>query len=98
MWLDDHSLNTNTFLIGSKFNVTYDDVEKLERGEVTELPSHAMAYEFFPKPLLQQYFSKFGLYIMAGLFDMPTDKSLNSIFPEVKTTTVKEVLDIWKGK
>ncbi|KAL6887106.1 hypothetical protein GGI43DRAFT_267301 [Trichoderma evansii] len=83
---------------GSKFNVTYDDVEKLEKGEVTELPSHAMAYEFFPKPLLQQYFSKFGLYIMAGLFDMPTDKSLNAIFPEVKTTTVKEVLGLWKGK
>ncbi|KAK6444207.1 phenylcoumaran benzylic ether reductase [Trichoderma asperellum] len=83
---------------GSKFNVVYEDLEKLEKGEVTELPSHATAYAFFPKPLLQTYFSKFGLYLIAGLFDMPTDKSLNKIFPEVKTTTVKEVLDLWKGK
>ncbi|PNP48445.1 hypothetical protein TGAMA5MH_00483 [Trichoderma gamsii] len=83
---------------GSKFDVTYEGIEKLEKGEVTELPSHAMAYEHFPKPMLQSYFSKFSLYIIAGLFDMPADKSLNKIFPEVKTTTVKEVLDLWKGK
>ncbi|KAM0470208.1 hypothetical protein ACHAPX_010094 [Trichoderma viride] len=83
---------------GSKFDVTYEDIEKLEKGEVTELPTHAEAYEHFPKPLMQAYFSKFSLYLIAGLFDMPADKSLNKIFPEVKTTTVKEVLDLWKRK
>lgn len=97
-------LNANTFFLsllkktGSKFNVTFDDVEKLEKGEVTELPSHTTVYGFFPKSLLQDYFSKFSLYIIAGLFDIPADKSLNKLFPEVKTTTVKDVLDLWKGK
>jgi nucleoside-diphosphate-sugar epimerase len=33
---------------GSKFAVTYDGVEKLKRGEVTELPSHLLAYPYFP--------------------------------------------------
>ncbi|KAL7913111.1 hypothetical protein GGI35DRAFT_491340 [Trichoderma velutinum] len=83
---------------GSKFKVTYDGVEQLEKGEVSELPSNAMEYEYFPKPVLQTYFSKFGQYIIAGLFDMPAEKSLNKVFPEVKTTTVEEVLDLWKGK
>lgn len=86
------------FFVGSKFDVTYEDIEKLEKGEVTELPTHAEAYEHFPKPLMQTYFSKFSLYLIAGLFDIPVDKSLNKIFPEVKTTTVKEVLDLWKRK
>ncbi|KAK4074703.1 uncharacterized protein Triagg1_4852 [Trichoderma aggressivum f. europaeum] len=83
---------------GSKFNVTYDSVEKLDKGEVTELPSNAAEYEHFPKHILQAYFSKFGQYIVAGLFDTPAEKSLNKVFPEVKTTTVEEVLGVWKGK
>ncbi|KAL6809366.1 hypothetical protein GGI42DRAFT_340498 [Trichoderma sp. SZMC 28013] len=83
---------------GSKFNVTYDSVEKLEKGEVTELPSNAAEYEHLPKHILQAYFSRFGQYIVAGLFDTPAEKSLNNVFPEVKTTTVEEALGLWKGK
>ncbi|RFU80282.1 nmra-like family [Trichoderma arundinaceum] len=83
---------------GSKFKVTYDSKEKLEKGEVTELPSNLAAYEFFPKPMLQMFFSRFGLYILAGLFDVTEDKTLNKIFPDVKTTTVEDVVGLWKGK
>ncbi|PNP53746.1 hypothetical protein THARTR1_05870 [Trichoderma harzianum] len=82
----------------SKFSVTYDSVEKLEKGEVSELPSNAAEYKYLPKHVLQAYFSKFGQYIIAGLFDIPAEKSLNKVFPEVKTTTVEEVLGLWKGK
>ncbi|OPB42119.1 hypothetical protein A0O28_0032360 [Trichoderma guizhouense] len=83
---------------GSKFNVTYDSLEKLEKGEASELPANAAEYKHLPKHILQMYFSKFGQYIIAGLFDTPAEKSLNKVFPEVKTTTVEEVVGLWKGK
>ncbi|KAL6832780.1 hypothetical protein V8C40DRAFT_145132 [Trichoderma camerunense] len=83
---------------GSKFKVTYDSLEKLEKGEASELPSNAAEYQHLPKHILQMYFSKFGQYIIAGLFDTPVEKSLNNVFPEVKTTTVEEVVGLWKGK
>ncbi|KAM6480970.1 hypothetical protein HDV62DRAFT_398271 [Trichoderma sp. SZMC 28011] len=83
---------------GSKFKVTYDSLEKLEKGEASELPSNAAEYKHLPKHILQMYFSKFGQYIIAGLFDTPDEKSLNKVFPEVKTTTVQEVVGLWKGK
>lgn len=83
---------------GSKFKVTYDSLEKLEKGEASELPANAAEYKHLPKHILQMYFSKFGQCIIAGLFDTPAEKSLNKVFPEVKTTRVEEVVGLWKGK
>ncbi|KAK9366688.1 hypothetical protein V1509DRAFT_611294 [Lipomyces kononenkoae] len=83
---------------GAKFSVSYDSIEQLREGKITELPSHHTAYRYFPKPILQSVFSKFGLYVSAGLFDMPADKSLNKLFPEIKTKTVREVISAWEGK
>ncbi|EXJ57237.1 hypothetical protein A1O7_07584 [Cladophialophora yegresii CBS 114405] len=83
---------------GSKFTVAYDSVEKLQKGEMTELPSHPAVYPFFPKPMFQQYFSKFALYVTMGLFDLPEDGSLNREFPDIKPTTVREMLSVWVGK
>jgi hypothetical protein len=84
--------------IGSKFTVSYDSLQKLKEGRVTELPSHHTAYPYFPKPILQSVFSKFGIYVITGLFDMPEEKSLNKQFPEIKTKSVREVISAWKGK
>jgi hypothetical protein len=50
-----------------------------------------------PKPILQLYFSKFGLYIMAGLFKIPEDRALNKEFPDIETLTIKGVADLWRG-
>jgi hypothetical protein len=77
--------------------VTYDSVENLQKGEVTELPSHVPAYEHIPKAFLQAFFSKFGLYIAKGLLDLPQENSLNKKFPDIKPLTVKEVLEFWKN-
>jgi hypothetical protein len=82
----------------SKFTVTYDSVEKLEKGEMTELPSHALAYSYVPKPVLQAKFALFGLYYISGLFHLPEERSLNKVFPQIKTKTVEEVVSAWKGK
>jgi len=85
-------------MTGSKFNITYDSVEKLQRGEITELPSHRYLYEYIPKPLLGGLLSKFGLWTVNGMMHVPKEGSLNERFPEIETTTVREVLGAWKGK
>ncbi|KAF9768550.1 hypothetical protein IL306_014149 [Fusarium sp. DS 682] len=42
---------------GAQFSVVHDNVDKLKSMQVTELPSHAEAYKFFPKPMLQTLFA-----------------------------------------
>ena len=83
---------------GSKFDVTYDSVEKLKRGEITELPAHTYLYEYFPKPLLVEMLSKFGLWVVYGIMSHPREGTLNEQFPEITTTTMKEIVGAWKGK
>jgi hypothetical protein len=43
-------------------------------------------------------FSKFGLWIAKGLLRVPKEGSLNEQFPEIATTSVREVIGAWKGK
>jgi hypothetical protein len=50
-----------------------------------------------PIETLRMLQTRFGLYIIHGLFTVPEHKALNSKFPEIKTTTVDEVLGLWKG-
>ena len=84
---------------GTKFNVVYDSVEKLKRGETTELPSQIPIYPFFPKEALQSISSTFGLWYEEGVLGFtPPRKSLNEQFPEVKTRKVKEFLQEAWGK
>jgi hypothetical protein len=94
VWRNRFKLTT----AGSKFNIAYDSIEKLRSGEITELPAHASAYSFIPKSLLYAIQSKFGLYVAYGMFDFPEEGSLNQLFPEIKTTTVEEIIGHWKGK
>ncbi|KAL7920133.1 hypothetical protein ACQKWADRAFT_299444 [Trichoderma austrokoningii] len=82
---------------GTKFHVTYDPVEKLNKGEVTELPSHVAMYAIAPKEVFQGIFSLFGKWIIDGGFDVPEDISLNAKFPDIKTTKLSEVIGAWKG-
>ncbi|GME39002.1 Pyridoxal-phosphate dependent enzyme [Neofusicoccum parvum] len=84
---------------GTKFEIHYDDLQKLKKGEVTELPHHPPVYQFFPKERLQGMFAFFGYNMATGLFNLPTEDSLNKKFPEIKTLTAKDVLEqVWKGK
>ncbi|CAO2656492.1 Nn.00g052950.m01.CDS01 [Neocucurbitaria sp. VM-36] len=91
-------LHTAEIITGSKFNVSYDPVEKLQRGEITELPSHLYLYKYFPKPLLALLLSKFGLWALYGHHSVPKEGSLNERFPDITTATMTEVVGAWKGK
>ncbi|KAK1502121.1 hypothetical protein CTAM01_05559 [Colletotrichum tamarilloi] len=84
---------------GKKFHVTYDSVQKLQSGEITELPGQVAAYSYFPKQWAQQLFSTFGFWVTEGLFDFPKDRALNQVFPQLKVTGVKEMLqNSWEGR
>ncbi|KAH7153442.1 hypothetical protein EDB81DRAFT_855820 [Dactylonectria macrodidyma] len=83
---------------GEKFTVTYDSVEKLRAGEITELPGQVAAYSYFPKEWVQRLFSTFGFWVTEGIFDFPEDKALNHQFPDIKVTTVEDMLDAAWGR
>jgi hypothetical protein len=78
----------------TKFNVTYDSIDTLKQGKVTELPSHSAMYPFFPKEAMQGMFASFGLLFAYGNFDFKVDStnSLNERFPNIKPRTVKELV------
>jgi hypothetical protein len=76
---------------GSKFETTYDSLETLKSGQVTELPAHADMY--FPKPMLQGMLAGFALLFEQGHFDFKPEKSLNSQFPEIETRKVRDLVE-----
>lgn len=82
------------FRTGKPIEVSYDSIDTLKSGKITELPSHQHAYPFFPKEALQGVLSTFGRWIEEGLFNFQPKKTLNDLFPEVKTMTVKDILEI----
>lgn len=84
--------------LGTKFTVVYDSEEKLEKGEITELPDHTTVYSWVPKAYLQSHFAKFGLFTIHGVWRINPETALNKIFPEIKAITVREMLEFWRGK
>ncbi|KAG9498264.1 hypothetical protein J7337_011160 [Fusarium musae] len=81
--------------IGSKFDVAYDPAEKLEKGEVTELPFNKNAADL-PQKVLEGLMSLWGLYVLEGKYDLPTDKALNKAFPDIQPLKVEDVLGLWQ--
>ncbi|WKT54474.1 NmrA-like domain [Fusarium oxysporum f. sp. vasinfectum] len=77
---------------GVKFTVTYDSVDDLSAGKVTELPSHPPAYAVFPKEALQGFLAGFGLLAVNGALNLKPERTLNQDFGSIKPQTVKELL------
>ncbi|KAH8807668.1 hypothetical protein F5884DRAFT_345008 [Xylogone sp. PMI_703] len=84
---------------GTKFTVAYDSLEKLEKGEVTELPAHRVSDDLYSnKEIIRGMLCLFGRYMIEGRFAMPLDKTLNAKFPEIQTMKAKDMVQLWKGK
>ncbi|KAK5994724.1 Oxidoreductase BOA1-like protein [Cladobotryum mycophilum] len=81
-------------VIGSRFEVTYDPIEKLLEGKVTELPSHKkeLAMSPFPEPIARQLLAILGVWSVGGQFDIPIDKALNQKFPKIRPMSVYDML------
>ncbi|KAI0126962.1 hypothetical protein BJ170DRAFT_425144 [Xylariales sp. AK1849] len=83
---------------GTKFDVTYDSVEFLKTGKITELPGHVPDYAFYPKEQLQAIIGGFELLFEEGHMDFKPKQSLNDLFPEIHPVSAKEMLEIgWKS-
>ncbi|KAF5661914.1 isoflavone reductase like IRL [Fusarium heterosporum] len=78
---------------GDKFNVTYDSVEKMEKGELTELPGHVPMYSRAPKVILQKMMSAYGLWCEEGAFNLDDSRTLNDVFPDIKPISVRAFLE-----
>ena len=93
-----HDLVNCSQMTGSKFDVYYDDVEKLKRFEITELPGHKALYNHFPKLQFQWFMSIFELFTTDGSSHIQRAGSLNDRFPHIKALSVKEMLDLYWGR
>lgn len=78
---------------GAKFTVSYDSLEDLAAGKVTELPSHLQAYPLVPKPALQGVLATLGLMVAKGLFNLEPEWTLNQEFPDIKPRTIKQLVN-----
>ncbi|KAH7084445.1 hypothetical protein FB567DRAFT_593917 [Paraphoma chrysanthemicola] len=78
---------------GKKFSVSYDSVEALEKGQVTELPGQKALYQFLPKEMLLGMVAVFGLMMERGVFDLEGGEV------GFKTKTAREIVEeAWRGK
>uniref|UniRef100_A0A8H7NBY7 NAD(P)-binding domain-containing protein n=1 Tax=Bionectria ochroleuca TaxID=29856 RepID=A0A8H7NBY7_BIOOC len=82
---------------GTQFEVHHDDLEKLGKGQITELPCHVPAYTFFPKVHLQGLYAILENLMATGVFNLPSEKAITAQFPDIKMLTIKELLEkTWK--
>ncbi|KAF4456396.1 Isoflavone reductase like protein IRL [Fusarium austroafricanum] len=80
-------------ITGDKFTVTYDSVEKMKRGELTEFPGHVPVYSRVPKEILHKTMAAYGLWAESGGFNFDESKTLNKTFPDIKPVSVKAFLE-----
>ncbi|KAI0170699.1 NmrA-like family protein [Pestalotiopsis sp. NC0098] len=83
---------------GVQFKVYHDPIDKLKKFEITELPSHEHLYSKFPKQRFQWFQSIFEQWTVAGLAHIQTEGSLNQTFTELKSLTIRDMLEqCWKS-
>jgi nucleoside-diphosphate-sugar epimerase len=80
---------------GVKFDVAYDPLDKLSKGEITELPGHRATYEAFggpaAKPFFQKMISQLAVWMAEGQIKWERPL-LNEMFPEIEPLTVEKAL------
>ncbi|GKZ28557.1 hypothetical protein AbraIFM66950_009448 [Aspergillus brasiliensis] len=82
---------------GTKFQITYDSKEELEAGHVTELPCYSAVFAAVGKELSKQLYSQTGLWILNNELDLRPASTLNEIFPDIKTMSLREFLELsWR--
>lgn len=83
--------------LGTEWEVTYDAIEKLEKGEGTVLEQPDGAIEM-PEDALRHMWSEFGIMAVKGLMDVTEDGLRNDEFPDIKPITVREVIETAWGQ
>lgn len=57
-----------------------------------------MAVSIYSKEMIQGLMAIWAGYVLEGKYDMPTDKALNKVFPDIQPLKVKDVLEMWRGQ
>ncbi|KAK7193364.1 hypothetical protein DPSP01_010975 [Paraphaeosphaeria sporulosa] len=78
---------------GAKWDVTYDSVEVLEKGEATMLPQPPGAPTEEDYPGMREMVSEFGLMAVRGVLDVSDAGIRNGEFPHIKPMSVEEVVE-----
>lgn len=81
--------------VRGSFKVQYDSMQKLQQGQITELPSHVRLYSQTAKESLQQRFAGFGIEMEAGAFDFSVPENgvlLNDLFPDIIVKSVEDII------
>ncbi|KAI1036154.1 hypothetical protein LB504_011382 [Fusarium proliferatum] len=81
-------------IIRRQIRDTYDSVELLKSGRVTELPGHMPVYPLLPKEKLQAMLAELGVLFDQGVLDFQPEKTLNSIFPDIKVIAARDASEI----
>ena len=80
---------------GVKFDVVYDSIEKLQKGEISELPGHVAMYEALggaaAKPAFQGVLAQLAVWMAEGKIKSERPL-LNELFPDVEPVTVEQAL------
>ncbi|KAI1162027.1 NAD(P)-binding protein [Nemania serpens] len=83
---------------GTKFDVAYDDVEKLKAGQVTELPAQVNAGLFSAGDAYRKFLAFTHLLMANGKFNIDEGRHAKDVFPEIRPKTVKSLLEeAWKS-
>lgn len=85
-------------LVGVKWDVEYDSVEVLERGEgrMLKQPEGAPTEEDYPE--MRAMVSEFGVMAVRGVLDVSALGVRNGEFPHIKPMGVEEVIEKAWGK
>lgn len=85
-----------TFWIGCKFDVAYDSLDKLRSGKIS------FASEFCligTGNIPEEFFAHIHYLAGTGNYWIRSEHSLNEKLPDIKLTTIEEVIEkCWKGK
>ncbi|CAG8219838.1 unnamed protein product [Penicillium salamii] len=82
-------------ILGSEFEVHHDDIEKLKRSEVTELPVHSIVYKQMPKSEAQAMSAAFSLWAQdANIMHIPGE--LNTRFPDIHPLTIRGLVEKYR--
>ncbi|KAF3403610.1 hypothetical protein F1880_009706 [Penicillium rolfsii] len=84
---------------GTKFHLTYDSKEDLEKGRTSDLPCYSDIFTAIGEEQGRRLYSQVGLWAVNREMDLDLSPGsmLNTNFPDIRPMTVKEFLEFsWK--
>jgi hypothetical protein len=85
-------------MAGTKFEVTYDTLDKLEKDQATVLEQPEGSYEL-PPDVSRAVVIKCSVMAIRGVLDVSVDGLRNDEFPDIHPITVEELIQkAWGSK